>query len=86
MDGEKGDIPIQFCIYQYLDNVEPPAAGPELKEEQKEAAAPEEEKNLEEMQYLDLIREIIETGAKKDDRTGVGELTPPTTKKFVEAS
>ena len=29
----------------------------------------------EEMQYLNLIRRIIDTGAKRDDRTGTGTLS-----------
>jgi dihydrofolate reductase/thymidylate synthase len=28
----------------------------------------------EEYKYLDLIRDIIETGTKKEDRTGVGTI------------
>jgi len=30
--------------------------------------------NLEEKQYLDAVRDVIDTGVKKGDRTGVGTL------------
>ncbi|RWS30504.1 thymidylate synthase-like protein [Leptotrombidium deliense] len=31
--------------------------------------------NKEELQYLDLVRQIVETGSKRDDRTGTGTLS-----------
>lgn len=32
------------------------------------------EKKHEELQYLELIRDLIENGTKKEDRTGVGTI------------
>ena len=34
-----------------------------------------EQKNIEEYQYLDIMKDVIENGVKRPDRTGVGTLS-----------
>lgn len=42
------------------------------KHEQQESVTNDSSKNLEEKQYLNLVKEVIEKGLEKNDRTGIG--------------
>lgn len=42
------------------------------KSEEKTSVSNDNETNLEEMQYVNLVRDVIEKGPEKSDRTGVG--------------
>ena len=52
--------------------VSPP---PPKKKEEKKKEKKEEKENVEEQQYLNLVREIINSGNRKTDRTGIGTLS-----------
>jgi thymidylate synthase len=54
------------------------------KHEQQASVSNTDKKNQEEMQYINLIKEIIEKGLEKSDRTGIGtrSIFGPTNMRF----
>ena len=64
----ENEIPYQFLTYQRST---PPATAPTTPS--LSAASPSG--NAEEQQYLDLVRRVIDNGARKGDRTGTGTLS-----------
>lgn len=79
----ENETPFQFLTYKRIGGADAKAAAASAagKAESKTESKGETKAsgvNHEEMQYLNLVREVIQRGVKKQDRTGVGECSRDT--------